>query len=78
MVIHKIRYTVKSQLPEYRVYHHIKKLILESGVYKRVLDLVHPRLGECWSYWGAGGSKVGNLLFCGVDAGTQKAVIKAP
>lgn len=68
---------VDSQLPEYLVYCHIKRPILEPGVYKRVLNLVHPCLGECLSYWGGGGSRVGNLLFCGVDAGTQKAVIKA-
>lgn len=78
MVIHKIRHTVNSQLPEYWIYHHIKRLVLESAVYKRVLNLVHPHPGECLSYWDAGESRVGNLLFHGVDAGTQKAAIKAP
>ena len=70
LIIHKLRHTVNSRLPEYWVYRHIKRLILESSVYKRVLNLVHACLGECLSYQDTGGSRAGNLLFRGVGAGT--------
>lgn len=68
---------VNSQLPEYLVYHHIKKLIIESGLYQRVFILVHPHLGERLSYWDAGSSRMGNLLTGEVDAGSQKPTIKS-